>query len=174
MQPLFPFHAHSEPIGVEGKIELTGLQNLTLKFQLADPRHLVLDSLAIHTERDLFRADGLWHTTCFEAFWGIPGEAGYWELNLSPTQPKWNLYKFSDYRKPAPPQESGDFRIAKLEVNPSSLTCHLTSKNKLDALEASLCVILRTSQATHFYSTNHAGQQPDYHLRESFTLKLKN
>lgn len=173
MHPLRPFTAHDEPFGVEGKIELLDSQNLKLEFRLVDPQRLVLDSLVPHSERDLFRADGLWHTTCFEAFWGVPGTPGYWELNLSPTQPKWNLYKFSGYRKPSPPQESDDFSVTKLDVTPASLACFLRGKEKMKTLEASLCVILRTSKTTHFYSTNHAGKQADYHVRESFTLKLE-
>jgi hypothetical protein len=43
------------------------------------------------------RADLLWQTTCFELFLQVPGEAGYTELNLSPSE-RWNAYDFSGYR----------------------------------------------------------------------------
>lgn len=43
------------------------------------------------------RADGLWRTTCFEFFLRRPGEAGYLELNLSPSE-RWAAYDFTGYR----------------------------------------------------------------------------
>lgn len=153
-------------------IELLGGKDLQLEFRLGDPSKLVLDSLRSHAGTEAFRADGLWNSTCFEAFWGIPGDLGYWELNLAASQPKWNLYRFSNYRQPAPPEESRDFELINWEATSTSLVCLLRGKEKLPALEASLCVILRTAQATHFYSSNHAGAEPDYHLRKSFTLHL--
>jgi hypothetical protein len=44
------------------------------------------------------RADGLWQTTCFELFLQVPGESGYTELNLSPSE-RWNAYDFASYRE---------------------------------------------------------------------------
>jgi hypothetical protein len=43
------------------------------------------------------RADGLWQQTCFELFLRQPGEAGYVELNLSPSE-QWAAYDFAAYR----------------------------------------------------------------------------
>lgn len=43
------------------------------------------------------RADGLWQTTCFEFFLQQPGQAGYIELNLSPSE-RWAAYDFAGYR----------------------------------------------------------------------------
>ncbi|KPL67650.1 hypothetical protein SZ64_05690 [Erythrobacter sp. SG61-1L] len=44
------------------------------------------------------RADGLWKTTCFEAFLKPEGGEGYVELNLSPSE-RWAAYDFSAYRE---------------------------------------------------------------------------
>lgn len=44
------------------------------------------------------RADGLWQTTCFEAFMRPMGELAYVELNLSPSE-RWQAYDFADYRE---------------------------------------------------------------------------
>jgi hypothetical protein len=44
------------------------------------------------------RADGLWRTTCFELFLQPVGQAGYTELNLSPSE-RWNAYAFDGYRE---------------------------------------------------------------------------
>lgn len=44
------------------------------------------------------RTDGLWTTTCFEAFLRRPGEASYVELNISPSG-RWASYVFDSYRQ---------------------------------------------------------------------------
>ncbi|MGN6358018.1 MAG: DOMON-like domain-containing protein [Novosphingobium sp.] len=44
------------------------------------------------------RADGLWKTTCFEFFLHAPDQAGYVELNLSPSE-RWAAYDFAAYRE---------------------------------------------------------------------------
>lgn len=43
------------------------------------------------------RTDGLWQQTCFELFLREPGEEGYVELNLSPSE-RWAVYDFAAYR----------------------------------------------------------------------------
>ena len=44
------------------------------------------------------RTHGLWQRTCFEVFLSVPGEAGYVELNLSPSE-QWAAYDFTGYRE---------------------------------------------------------------------------
>ena len=44
------------------------------------------------------RADGLWKTTCFEAFLKPEGGVAYVELNLSPSE-RWAAYDFAEYRE---------------------------------------------------------------------------
>jgi hypothetical protein len=172
MEKLLPFTEHHEPIELSGKIELIQGHNIQIECRLTDSKNLILDSLTSHDKSSPFRANELWNTTCFEAFWAIPGEPGYWELNLSASQPKWNLYYFENYRKPQPPVENYDFEIMNWESSPTSLVVLLKGQKKIPTLDASLCVILRTNATTHFYSTNHAGADANYHLRKSFTLKL--
>ena len=43
------------------------------------------------------RRDALWTTTCFEAFLGMPGHEGYWEINVAPNG-DWAVYQFDRYR----------------------------------------------------------------------------
>ena len=69
-----------------GLLSRTGLGDLVL------PRGLI-DGL----QPDGVRRDGLWDTTCFEAFLGLPGDTLYWEINLA-ANGDWALYGFSDYR----------------------------------------------------------------------------
>ena len=44
------------------------------------------------------RAEGLWKTTCFEAFLRPVGGEAYVELNLSPSE-RWAAYDFAGYRE---------------------------------------------------------------------------
>ena len=44
------------------------------------------------------RRDELWTTTCFEAFLGLPGQEGYWEINVAPNG-DWAVYRFDRYRE---------------------------------------------------------------------------
>src|SRR6185369_972124 len=43
----------------------------------------------------------LWRHTCFEAFVGVAGAAGYHELNLAPSG-EWTVYAFDRYREGGP------------------------------------------------------------------------
>src|SRR6185437_8564676 len=43
------------------------------------------------------RSDELWRHTCFEAFVGAALDAGYYELNFSPSK-QWAAYWFNGYR----------------------------------------------------------------------------
>jgi hypothetical protein len=66
---------------------------LRLRWRIEGARKLVVPPFAGRG-----RTDGLWQTTCFELFLQVPGEPGYTELNLSPSE-RWNAYDFAAYRE---------------------------------------------------------------------------
>ncbi len=66
---------------------------LWLRFHAEGP----LDALILPDPAPPIRADGLWKTTCFEAFLRVPGSPAYIEFNLSPSG-AWAAYRFDDYR----------------------------------------------------------------------------
>lgn len=175
MTSLMPFSPISEPLGAEGEITWKS-GGLELMFRLEDPRCLLRDGPAPARKRflpqELRREDGLWKTTCFEAFFGRPGEEGYWELNLG-AKGAWNLYRFDSYRSPQPPRPNDDFAISWLEAGQGILACRLDPRAEPSTLEASLCMVARVDKGTHYLAARHAGAKPDFHLRESFTLRLK-
>lgn len=149
---------------------------LELRFDLGDGADALFDGLFAASRKfsvqELKREDGLWKTTCFEAFFGVPGEPGYWELNLA-ANGAWNLYRFDGYRAPQPPAPSEDFVITRFEVGNGTLHCRLQPESRDPfALEAALCMVARTAQGTCYLSVKHAGAKPDFHLRASFTVKV--
>ncbi|MDX2236692.1 MAG: DOMON-like domain-containing protein [Hyphomonadaceae bacterium] len=74
-------------------VERTGAL-LRLRYQASgDPGAIVWPPL-----RASEHADGLWKTTCFEAFLRRPGEAAYVELNFSPST-QWAAYRFDRTRE---------------------------------------------------------------------------
>ncbi len=172
MHKLLSFHPCPD-LSFQGDMAWSG-DFLHFQWSAKDPKQILLDGFEAGARKpnSLVRKNGLWQTTCFEAFWAIPKEKGYWELNLSGAG-EWNLYHFDDYRIPQPPRECEDFSISGWNCTVDSLHCTLSLKMKLPALQASLCAIARTDQQTYYFSTKHAGEKPDFHLRESFRLPVE-
>lgn len=172
MEKLQTFSPLTEQISLRGELKWDSGQ-LQLRFEVDDPTWALKDGLRAKAWRsvELQRADGLWKTTCFEAFWREEGSESYWELNLSGTG-QWNLYRFDAYRSPQPPRQSDDFTILELKTTPNGLDCRLRANVMLKGLEASLCAVLSTGSGTHYASLKHAGAKPDFHLADSFCLKV--
>lgn len=168
MKALKPF-SPVKNIEVEGTMRVQGRQ-IVIEFALKDPQGEVEDSLKEGRWKSWERADDLWKSTCFEAFFGVPGEAGYWELNLSPAKARWNLYSFDDYRHPQPPTPSHDLELSMIIATKDSLKCELNAKVPIDHLEASLTAVIRTESGVNYFALTHAGQKPDFHIRKSFLL----
>lgn len=57
-----------------------------------------IGDLLVPAPADPERADGLWRTTCFEAFAKQAGAEGYDEFNFSPST-QWAVYRFDRYRE---------------------------------------------------------------------------
>lgn len=172
MHELKPFQPIEEKITVRGSIHVDG-PLLVVKFEFSDPHAYVQDAptSAAYTGAEMIRADGLWQTTCFEAFWGESGTTPYYELNLSPTSNNWNLYTFDDYRKPQPPEVSHAFELKSLRRTPTTLEAQLECRRPLKNPDARLCTVIRLKSGPVYFSTCHKQAKPDFHDRESFTLQ---
>ena len=88
-----PLHPPAAVRGVTAQVLGLDAQWLRLRWRVDGANALLLPSAA-----EASRADGLWKTTCFEAFLrsDVGGNA-YVELNLSPSG-RWNAYDFTAYR----------------------------------------------------------------------------
>lgn len=168
MHTLNPFQPTE--ISLQGEFTRSG-RELTFRYSLQDPKAEVLDGLRPSPVGGWTRANELWKTTCFEAFWGMPGESKYWELNLSPSKQAWNLYVFKGYREPQPPSPAFDCELVKVEMTPTTLEATLKSALNLKTMELSLTAIIRTLSGVNYFALKHSSPQADFHSRDSFILK---
>ncbi len=86
---------HPHPAGVSGPaaaVTVT-LVRQGAALHLAYEASGALDAIVWPPQGPSARADGLWKTTCFEAFLRRPGEDAYVELNFSPST-RWAAYRF--------------------------------------------------------------------------------
>ncbi len=124
------------------------------------------------------RQDDLWKATCFEFFFALPDAPDYWEANLSPSG-AWNFYHMDAYRRIGFREETAiqslpfEFRKAddKYLLNVSmNLMPILPAEQKI---LASITAIIQTKDGNETYwALAHPGPQADFHLRESFIIRL--
>jgi hypothetical protein len=127
------------------------------------------------------RCDGLWQSTCLEAFWAFAGQQAYWELNLAPNG-DWNLYRLSHYRGPltavplAAPLPWTVRRMARaLELAVHLDLAEVAAGGESGAaaipLELALTAVIDTAgQGPSYWALAHSGAEPDFHRRDSFRL----
>ena len=129
------------------------------------------------------RCDGLWQTTCLEAFWGFAGQQAYSELNLAPSG-DWNLYRLSHYRGPLVPMALAVAPPWQLRRAPREWEVaveldlgEVAGGGELGVaglpLEISLTsVIEQVGQGVSYWALAQTGAEPDFHRRDSFRLRL--
>ena len=171
MRLLHPFEPRPELGGIELKGEASWRGGvLQVRFVLRSPGNsLSWPALALPPAR----RDGLWQSTCLEAFIAAEGEASYWEVNLAPNG-NWNVYALSGYRENLQP-------VAEVTSLPYSLrrsedTLELQFQLDLSRwipadqrVEVSLTAVLEDPhQSLSYWAWKHSGDEPDFHLRGSF------
>ena len=127
------------------------------------------------------RLDGLWQHTCFEAFVGVVGVSGYWEFNVSPAG-DWNVYRFSGYRTGQSLELAYGTLPLSVSVQPGLLQLELccsmppTLHGQFKAgtgLELGLTAVLEVQGGElSYWALEHAGQEPDFHDRRSWVMRL--
>jgi len=121
-------------------------------------------------------ADNLWQHTCCEAFVAAVDDKQYREFNFSPSG-QWAVYDFKDCRErdtgTTPPdapritmQRLADGFQLTAELGPALLP---TGK----MLQLGLSAVIEAADGSKSYwALAHCATQPDFHLRQSFTLTL--
>lgn len=125
-------------------------------------------------------ADDLWRHTCCELFAGVAGDAAYREYNWSPSG-QWAMYGFSAYRVrdastlnltlPAPgikfTADAGGWTL-QARIDAAALP-----DAGVGQIELGVAAVLEAADGSLSYWTlRHAGARPDFHRRETFTLRL--
>jgi hypothetical protein len=119
----------------------------------------------------------LWEATCFEWFVGVPGAIDYWEFNMAPSG-QWNCFYLADYRQGLREEDA----IAALPFRVREEDNRLTLELSLDLgglipanqpIEVAITTVVQAqSGALHYLALAHCGDEADFHLRESFQLRL--
>jgi len=170
---LIPYPApHIPAIDITGKVTL---QNniLALRYSLTGN---VEDVLFPPPSLKPNRKDELWKSTCFEFFLAIQEQPAYWEFNMSPSG-DWNVYRMDAYRRIGFREETAvsqlpfEFRTESdgylLDVS-LDLTPMIRSEQ---GWEMAVTAIIQTTNGKETYwALKHPASQPDFHLREGFTL----
>lgn len=135
-----------------------------------------VDKLVVPAFAGKGRADGLWKTTCFEAFLRPLDGQAYVELNLSPSE-RWAAYDFSAYRegmaeRPFPHEprctlRKGEqlaiFDAAVPAAGLPSLPCDL-----------GLSAVIEEADGTiSYWAVTHPEEKPDFHDPACFAAMLE-
>ena len=158
---------------IEVSVIATASGALALSYRLhGDPENIAIPDLVPPAA-----ADGLWQHTCLEAFVAAADDAGYREFNFSPAG-LWANYRFTGYRErdpdflpPTAPrivfQRYADgFRLDAVldpELLPASDNLHVGLTAVIEAHDGS----------KSYWALAHCAAQPDFHLRQSFSLTLQ-
>lgn len=119
------------------------------------------------------RADELWKTTCFEAFFQGPGEEMYREWNFAPSG-DWAAYDFTSCREG---RTAADVRDPYIRVEDNLIWWALAATIAVDAgvpWSVGLSAVLEEKDGTKSYwALSHpVPEKPDFHDPASFTAQL--
>ncbi|MFN3537453.1 MAG: DOMON-like domain-containing protein [Brevundimonas sp.] len=116
------------------------------------------------------RTDGLWRTTCFEAFAGRG--AGYAEYNLSPSG-AWAAYGFDGYRAGmAPLEQPAPLIVTRQTAETVVLTADVVLPPDADGRIGLAAVLETLDGAISYWALAHPAEKPDFHHPDSFVLTL--
>lgn len=128
-----------------------------------------LDSLNLPGPLEPERADGLWQSTCFEAF---IGDGHYSEFNFSPSY-QWAAYDFEDYRTGMAARNLT--RDPEIGIDAGEEYFALEATIDLDGLEGklALCAVIEELDGTKSYwALAHPPGKPDFHHPACFAASL--
>ncbi len=121
------------------------------------------------------REDGLWHHSCCEAFVRSGAGTAYREINLSPSG-KWAAYDFDAYRKGGSNPEMRPPMISTAVVKGRfavGADLHFDGAMASAPWHVGLSAVIEAKDGNKSYwALSHAGDKPDFHNADCFTLEL--
>ncbi len=168
---LVPFVKTETPtIDLSVKVDRRG-NFLVFKYEMTG----AIESILMAEREFPTRRMGLWETTCFEYFFGIPGQDNYWEVNLS-TSGDWNVFQLDKYRSGL--REELAIEALSVSVNRSVFSLETQFDLSLLGLEDSELELSVTAVMADqlgqisYWAVCHAGVEADFHLRDSFVMQM--
>lgn len=133
--------------------------------------------LEIGEPGDSIHTDGLWQTTCFEAFLADHGGTSYIELNFAPSS-AWAAYEFADIRTdmkkltlPTKPEIGLEMSAGHVALEAQlNLPKHWRGKQLSVGLTA---VMEEPSGIKSYWALKHNKAAPDFHDRSCFTARVE-
>jgi hypothetical protein len=119
------------------------------------------------------RADGLWKSTCCEAFLRESGRTAYREWNFAPSG-QWAAYDFASYRNGMSHAEVDAPPYVRVEDNLTWWTLGATiAVESGKSWEMNLTTVLEEQDGTKSYwALAHPAEKPDFHAPDCFIGKL--
>lgn len=172
---LRPFSPGAAPQGLQisGSVDRRPGTLLITYIMAGDLERIVLPEPALSVSR----RHELWRRTCFEVFFGIPGQTAYWEGNFSPSG-DWNIYRFTDYRQGMAEEQRSDRPLCRVVTDKSrlesagSMDIHDLCPDSEVLMAGIGCIVLEMSGRISYWAVDHCGAHPDFHDRRSFQLQL--
>lgn len=137
-----------------------------------------MDAVRLSSNDQPSRADGLWRSTCFEAFIRPHAGDAYFEFNFAPSG-DWAAYRFESYRfgmaaaEVAPPDikwsaHAGQTAlVANIDLGP------LPELVPWEAWGIGLSAVIEANDGSlSYWALSHGSGAPDFHHRDCFAAEL--
>jgi hypothetical protein len=169
----FPSSQTLPQIEINGKIDRVS-DRFAIEYRVQGD----LDAIAIPSPNSSpSRQLDLWCATCFEFFIGIPGNLDYWEFNLAPNG-DWNVFHLDDYRQGL--KLATEFLDLPLSIDRQAHSLVLKLAFNLSTIippdrhvEIAVTTVIKSTQdEMSYWALTHAGTEADFHLRDSFVLRI--
>jgi hypothetical protein len=135
--------------------------------------------IRVPQKRTPTRTDGLWQSTCFEAFVRRAPSQAYQEFNFSPSL-EWAAYRFDDYRRGMTAETTA--AAPRIDVHTSESELRLSATLDLSGLAALpgtddwrlalSAIIEEESGRKSYWALAHPPGKPDFHQPDGFALDL--
>lgn len=119
---------------------------------------------------DAPRTDGLWKSTCFEAFVRGAGRH-YCEFNFAPSG-EWASYAFDDYREGMRETPTRARILTSVRPHLLALGVHLNADFDQSARMALTAVVEETDGRKSYWAMGHPDGAPDFHDPACFKVPL--
>jgi hypothetical protein len=122
------------------------------------------------------RSDGLWRRTCFEAFVRASPDAGYYELNFSPSG-QWAAYQFSGYRNGMRIADEITGVPIKVRSSPDRYTLQasleFTGLPRDRSWRLGLSAVIEDAKGgISYWALTHPPGKPDFHHADGFACEF--